>query len=128
MLVDATNQNNHAGIERQENSEKAEALLKIINDYRVYVNRFAQLPTWDVLQFLSKLQAELFERYNKELYDLERDKVKNEYYYLTGKKPFLWWTTDEIRQRIEEFKSDWQVETESALKSKKSRWKKAMQK
>jgi len=128
MLVDATNSNNHAGIERQENSEKAEALLKIINDYRVYVNRFAQLPTWDVLQFLSKLQAELFERYNKELYDLERDKVKNEYYYLTGKKPFLWWTTDEIRQRIEEFKSDWQVETESALKSKKSRWKKAMQK
>lgn len=128
MLVDATNSNNHAGIERQENSEKAEALLKMINDYRVYVNRFAQLPTWDVLQFLSKLQAELFERYNKELYDLERDKVKNEYYYLTGKKPFLWWTTEEIRQRIEEFKSDWQVETESALKSKKSRWKKAMSK
>lgn len=127
-MLDTNNPNNHAGVERQENSEKAEALLKIINDYRVYVNRFAQLPTWDVLQFLSKLQNELFERYNKELYDLERDKVKNEYYYLTGKKPFLWWTTDEIRQKIEEFKSDWQVETESALKSKKSRWKKAMKK
>ena len=88
-MLDTNNPNNHAGVERQENSEKAEALLKIINDYRVYVNRFAQLPTWDVLQFLSKLQNELFERYNKELYDLERDKVKNEYYYLTGKKPFL---------------------------------------
>ena len=88
-MLDTNNQNNHAGIERQENSEKAEALLKVINDYRMYVQMYETLPTWDILEFLSKLQNELFERYNKELYDLERDKVKNEYFYLTGKKPFL---------------------------------------
>lgn len=127
-MLDTNNQNNHAGIERQENSEKAEALLKVINDYRMYVQMYETLPTWDILEFLSKLQNELFERYNKELYDLERDKVKNEYFYLTGKKPFLWWSTDEIRKKIEEFREEWQPQTEDALKSKKKRWKQAMKK
>lgn len=37
-LIDVNNTNNHAGIERREASEKAEALLKIINEYRVYAH------------------------------------------------------------------------------------------
>lgn len=47
--MDATNTNNHAGIERREASERAEAILKLINEYRVYAHRFESLPTWDVL-------------------------------------------------------------------------------
>ena len=68
-MLDTTNTNNHAGILRQENTEKAEALLKMINEYRVYANRFASLPTWDILQWLSKLESEVMERYNKEVFD-----------------------------------------------------------
>jgi hypothetical protein len=48
-FMDATNSNNHAGIERREASERAEAILKLINEYRVYAHRFESLPTWDVL-------------------------------------------------------------------------------
>ena len=35
-LIDTSNNNNHAGIKRMEASEKAEAVLKVINDYRMY--------------------------------------------------------------------------------------------
>ena len=66
-FIDKTNSNNHAGIERREASERAEALLKVINEYRLYCNRFETLPTWDVLEFLNKLQKELFERYEEEV-------------------------------------------------------------
>lgn len=127
-MLDTTNTNNHAGILRQENTEKAEALLKMINEYRVYANRFASLPTWDILQWLSKLESEVMERYNKEVFDWERERIKNEYYRLTGKKPFLWWSNEEIQQKMEEYvESDADI-AEDTLKSKKSRWKKAMNK
>ena len=66
-LIDVNNTNNHAGIERREASERAEALLKVINDYRIYCSRFESLPTWDVLEFLSKLQKELFERFGEDV-------------------------------------------------------------
>lgn len=67
--MDKSNTNNHAGVERREASDKVEALLKVINDYRLYCNRFETLPTWDILEFLSKLQKELFDRYEKEVND-----------------------------------------------------------
>ena len=66
-FIDLENTNNHAGIERREASERAEALLKLINEYRVYAHRFESLPTWNVLEFLSKLQNELFERFGKDV-------------------------------------------------------------
>ena len=66
-LIDVNNTNNHAGIERREASEKAEAILKLINEYRVYAHRFESLPTWDVLGFLNKLQDELFERFGRDV-------------------------------------------------------------
>jgi hypothetical protein len=66
-LINKSNINNHAGVERREASEKAEALLKVINDYRVYCNRFESLPTWDILEFLGKLQNELLDRYREEV-------------------------------------------------------------
>lgn len=81
-FIDTTNSNNHAGIERREASEKAEALLRVINEYRIYCNRFESLPTWDVLEFLSKLQKELFKRYGEEVNNGELDKVRNEYFLL----------------------------------------------
>jgi hypothetical protein len=62
-IINTKNKNNHAGIERREASERAEAILRIINEYRLYANRFQSLPTWDVLEFLNKLQKELFEQY-----------------------------------------------------------------
>ena len=67
--MDLENKNNHVIIDRVANSEKAEALLKIINEYRVYVTRFETLPTWDILEWLAKLEKEVTERYNEALFD-----------------------------------------------------------
>ena len=127
--MDATNTNNHAGIERREASEKAEALLKVINDYRVYCNRFETLPTWDILEFLSKLERELFERYGKEVNNAELDRARNDYFLLTHKKPFMAWGVEELRKRMDEFKAETDKKNETLDKQylivKKSQWKKA---
>ena len=125
-ILDASNKNNHAGVERREASEKAEAILKLINEYRVYANRFENLPTWDVLGFLNKLQNELFERYGKEVNNGELDRARNDYFLMTHKKPFMAWSVEEIRKKMEEFKS-WEIAT-TTLVSKKAKWKKAMKK
>lgn len=87
--MDYTNKNNHAGIQRREENEKAEALLRVINERRMYVNRFAELPTWDELEWLSKLQREVEDRYSKEVNDSETLRIREEYLLLTHKKPFL---------------------------------------
>ena len=128
-FMDATNTNNHAGIERREASERAEAILKLINEYRVYVNRFESLPTWDVLGFLNKLQNELFERYGKEVNNGELDRARNDYFLLTGKKPFMAWDVEEIRRRMDEWSEEkkWDLSNKT-LPSKKARWKKALKK
>ena len=125
--MDLDNKNNHQLIKRAENSEKAESILKMINEYRVYATRFETLPTWDILEYLSRLENEVMEKYNKEVFDWERDKLKNEYYYLTGKRPFGAWTNEELQKRIEEF-NQWGAISQQTLESKKARWKKAMQK
>lgn len=131
-LIDKTNTNNHAGIERREASEKAEALLKVINDYRVYCNRFESLPTWDILEFLSKLERELFERYGKEVNNAELDRARNDYFLLTHKKPFMAWGVEELRKRMEEFKAETDKKNDTMsseyLTVKKSQWKKALKK
>ena len=128
--MDATNTNNHAGIERREASEKAEALLRVINDYRMYCNRFETLPTWDILEFLSKLERELFERYGKEVNNAELDRARNNYFLLTHKKPFMAWGVEELRKRMEEFKAETDKANDSMsseyLTVKKSQWKKAL--
>lgn len=67
--MDIENKNNHAMADRMANSEKAEAILKVINEYRMYVQRFETLPTWDILEWLSKLENEVMEKYNKEVFD-----------------------------------------------------------
>ena len=128
-LVDTSNQNSHAWIERQQEAEKATALLKLINEYRVYTQRFAQLPTWDILEFLQKLDNEVNERYNKEVKDAERDKIKEQYFLLTHKKPFLWWSNERILEEMEKFKNNnwWEV-SKWSLDSKKAKWKKALSK
>ena len=104
-----------------EASEKAESVLKVINDYRVYTQRFESLPTWDVLEFLSKLQRELFKSYEEELTNGERDKLREEYFIVVWKKPFLWWSTEKIKEELDKFKEGNQIKY---LKDKKSEWKK----
>ena len=120
-LIDTTNQNNHAGLKRLEASEKAEAVLKVINDYRVYVNMHEYVHWLDVLEFLSRLQNELFKSYEEELTNSERDKLREEYFVIVGKKPFLWWNAEKIREELEKFK-EWNKL--KYLKDKKSEWKK----
>ena len=121
--MDYTNKNNHAGIQRRTENEKAEALLGLVNERRLYVNRFSQLPTWDELERLAKLQREIEDRYNKEVNDAETLRIREEYLKLTNKKPFLWWSNEEIIRRMEEIKANWQ-NTEAGLKFKKSQWQK----
>jgi hypothetical protein len=79
-------------------------LLKIINEYRIYTQRFAELPTWDVLEFLQKLDNEVNERYNKEVEDKERNKIREEYFLLTHKKPFGGWSNEKILDEMEKYK------------------------
>ena len=127
-LVDTSNKNNHAWIERQQESEKATSLLRLVNEYRVYTQRFEQLPTWDILEFLQKLDNEINERYNKEVKDAERDKIKEQYFLLTHKKPFLWWSNERILEEMDKYKENQTILSEHTLDSKKSRWKTALKK
>lgn len=127
-LINTENKNNHAGIERREASERAEAILRLINEYRVYANRFEALPTWDVLQFLRKVEKELFERFGEDVENGEVDRVRNDYFLLVGKKPFMAWDIDEIKRRMEEFKNEKKDISSKTLPSKKARWKKALKK
>jgi len=119
-FIDVNNKNNHAGVERREASERTEALLKLINEYRVYSHRFESLPTWDVLEFLSKLEKELFNRFEKEVENGELDKLRNEYFLVFGKKPFMAWGVEDLKKRIEQGKLP--EISEKTLHSKKSRW------
>lgn len=125
-LLDKSNTNNHAWIERQEKSEKAAKLLKLVSDYRTHVQMFEYMPTWDILEFLHKLDNEINERYNKEVKDAERDKIKEQYFLLTHKKPFLWWSNERILEEMEKYKS--KDLSENTLDSKKSKWKTALNK
>jgi hypothetical protein len=131
-FIDVSNKNNHAGVERREASEKAEAILKLINEYRVYANRFENLPTWDVLGFLNKLQKELFERYGEDVNNGELDKVRNEYFLLVGKKPFMAWKVEDLKKKMEEFREEAKEKnklSDNYLNTyKKSEWRKALKK
>lgn len=129
-FINTENNNNHAGVERREASEKAEALLRIINDYRVYCNRFETLPTWDILEFLGRLQNELLDRYREEVDNWELDKARNDYFMVVGKKPFMAWSAEEVYKKIEEYKAEMQEKNkldEHYLSTvKKNQWKKQM--
>ena len=129
-LIDATNKNNHAGVERREASERAEALLGVINEYRVYAHRFESLPTWDVLEFLSKLQKELFKSYEEELVNSERDRLREEYFLQVWKKPFLWWSAEQIKEELEKFREglDTEYKSSNVFRSVKSQRKWARKK
>ena len=115
-------------MERREASERAEALLKLINEYRVYSHRFESLPTWDVLEFLSKLEKELFNRFGEDVENGEIDKLRNEYFMVVGKKPFMAWNADELRKRIEDYKAEMQeknkLDGHYLSTVKKNQWKK----
>lgn len=129
-MLNADNKNNHAGVERREASEKAEALLRIINEYRIYCNRFETLPTWDILEFLGRLQNELLDRYREEVDNWELDKARNDYFMVVGKKPFMAWSVEEVYKKIEEYKAEMQEKNkldEHYLSTvKKNQWKKQM--
>ena len=129
-LINKSNTNNHAGVERREASEKAEALLRIINEYRIYCNRFETLPTWDILEFLGRLQNELLDRYREEVDNWELDKARNDYFMVVGKKPFMAWSVEEVYKKIEEYKAEMQEKNkldEHYLSTvKKNQWKKQM--
>ncbi len=132
-FINLENKNNHAGVERREASEKAEAILKLINEYRVYAHRFESLPTWDVLGFLNKLQNELFDKFGKDVENGELDKLRNDYFLMAHKKPFMAWGVDELKKRMEEMKAETDKENEGMSENylstyKKSQWKKAMKK
>lgn len=131
-LINKSNINNHAGVERREASEKAEALLRVINEYRVYCNRFESLPTWDILEFLGRLQNELLDRYREEVDNWELDKARNDYFMVVGKKPFMAWSVEEVYKKIEEYKAEMQEKNkldEHYLSTvKKNQWKKAIKK
>lgn len=132
-FIDVSNKNNHAGVERREASEKAEAILKLINEYRVYAHRFESLPTWDVLGFLNKLQDELFDKFGKDVENGELDKLRNDYFLMAHKKPFMAWGVDELKKRMEEMKAETDKENEGMSENylstyKKSQWKKALKK
>ena len=131
-MLNTDNKNNHAGVERREASEKAEALLKVINDYRIYCNRFESLPTWDILEFLGKLQNELLDRYREEVDNWELDKARNDYFMVVGKKPFMAWSVEEVYKKIDEYKAEMQEKNklnEHYLSTvKKNQWKKQMKK
>lgn len=122
-LIDLENSNNHAWLKRLQDSEKAELLLKVINEYRLYAQRFESLPTRDVLSFLSKLQKNLFDNYGDALNNGERDKLREEYFMKVGKKPFWWWDAEKIREEITKFETDNKPDLKY-LKDKKSRWQK----
>ena len=127
-ILDASNKNNHAGVERREASERAEAILKLINEYRIYAHRFESLPTWDVLEFLSRLEKELFNRFGGDVENGEIDKLRNEYFMVVGKKPFMAWGVEELKKRIEDYKA--QMQEKNKLDGhylstvKKNQWKK----
>ena len=127
-FLDSSNKNNHAGVERREASERAEAILKLINEYRIYAHRFESLPTWDVLEFLSKLEKELFNRFGGDVENGEIDKLRNEYFMVVGKKPFMAWNADELRKRIEDYKAEMQeknkLDWHYLSTVKKNQWKK----
>lgn len=128
-LVDTSNINNHAWIQRQQESEKATKLLKLVVDYRTHVQMFEYMPTWDILEFLQKLDNELNERYNKEVKDAERDKIKEQYFLLTKKKPFLWWSNERILEEMEKYKEANSKEvSKNHLDVKKHEWKKILSK
>lgn len=122
VLINTSLQNNHAWVKRLEDSERAAVLLKIINDYRLHTVQYEQLPSWDVLEFLQKLDNEVNERYNREVENWIRDKIKEQYFLLTHKKPFLWWSNERILEEMEKYKN--KAEEATDLKSKKSRWNK----
>ena len=111
-FIDLENKNNHAGVERREASERAEAILKLINEYRVYAHRFESLPTWDVLGFLNKLQDELFDKFGKDVENGELDKLRNDYFLMAHKKPFMAWGVDELKRKIAEMKEKTDRENE----------------
>jgi hypothetical protein len=122
-LIDLENSNNHAWLKRLQDSEKAELLLKVINEYRLYAQRFESLPTRDVLSFLSKLQKNLFDNYGDALNNGERDKLREEYFMKVGKKPFWWWDVEKIKEEIAKFEAENKPDLKY-LKDKKSRWQK----
>ncbi len=89
LLVDVTNKHNNVNsIKKLEEADKATQLLKLVTDYRTHVQMFEYMPTWDILEFLHNLEGELTDRYDKGIKTAEREKIREEYFLLTKKKPF----------------------------------------
>lgn len=126
LLVDVTNKHNNVNsIKKLEEADKATQLLKLVTDYRTHVQMFEYMPTWDILEFLQNLEEELTDRYDKGIKTAEREKIREEYFLLTKKKPFTWWSNERMLEEIEKFKAKNQSELkETSFRTKKSLWNK----
>lgn len=126
LLVDVTNKHNNVNsIKKLEEADKATQLLKLVTDYRTHVQMFEYMPTWDILEFLHNLELELTDRYDKGIKTAEREKIREEYFLLTKKKPFTWWSNERMLEEIEKFKAKNQSELkETSFRTKKSLWNK----
>jgi hypothetical protein len=122
LLVDVTNKHNNVNsIKKLEEADKATQLLKLVTDYRTHVQMFEYMPTWDILEFLQKMEDEMTERYDKGIKTAEREAIRERYFLLTGKKPFTGWSNERMLEEIEKFQERNKSELkESSFKSKKS--------
>ena len=126
LFIDVENKHNNVNsIKKLEEADKATQLLKLVTDYRTHVQMFEYMPTWDILEFLYKLEWELTDRYDKGIKTAEREKIREEYFLLTKKKPFTWWSNERMLEEIEKFKAKNQSELkETSFRTKKSLWNK----
>ena len=126
LFIDVENKHNNVNsIKKLEEADKSTQLLKLVTDYRTHVQMFEYMPTWDILEFLHNLEWELTDRYDKGIKTAEREKIREEYFLLTKKKPFTWWSNERMLEEIEKFKAKNQSELkETSFRTKKSLWNK----
>lgn len=119
MALDLTNKNNHAGIERVEERDKIEAMRKEINAYRLEMNMRQTVPTFMVIEWLCKFEKVLDEQYAKQIAGWELEKLRQDYFLVAKKKPFMAWWIEDLKAKIKELQEqDWL--TDKSIEVKKS--------
>lgn len=71
-----------------------------------------------VVQYLDELNYEIRE---KKMADVS--KLREQYFIITGHKPYLWWSVEVLEQKIAELKEKNEIKGDS-LQSKKTGWSK----
>ena len=126
-MLDSSNNNNHWSIEKKESVEewvrKYKEVIELINRYRDELSMSAVVDTDSVIKFLREIEIEITSENNVILNDSELYRLREEYFVIAKKKPFLWWKKEELETKIEELKEHWRL-WEDYLRVKKSKWKK----